>query len=158
MSQKLQPSIMKTFQNNIPDYYDSFWGKILLPCIPSTDGEPDYTQYGLSDTILKEYFHKMYDLMCKWYIGEDGDIEDFIFKGCLYAFLPIGLIFEAIIKNVILAVVVTVILELISYFVVTKIYNKKKHKEFELAKSPIIEKYLNDLEKWRKENGQSLTY
>lgn len=134
------------------DFLDSRWGQVLSD-IPKVveEGVPDYTKYGLTEEIIRDYCEKMYKLDKKWRVGGTS-IEDFMKMVLLCAFVPTLLILYYALEQAWLAYLITAITYPLIYFIVVKTYNHFKDGEYAAARNQRIEKYINDVRQWREAN------
>ena len=79
------------------------------------EGVPDYTKYGLTEEIIRDYCEKRYELGKKWSIGGKS-IEDFMKMVLLCAFVPTLLILYYASGQVWLAYLITAITYPLIYF------------------------------------------
>lgn len=115
------------------------------------EGVPDYTKYGLTEEIIRDYCEKRYELGKKWSIGGKS-IEDFMKMVLLCAFVPTLLILYYASGQVWLAYLITAITYPLIYFIVVKTYNRFRDGEYAAARNQRIEKYIDDVEQWREAN------
>ena len=134
------------------DFYDSYWGRVYYN-IPKVveEGVPDYTKYGLTEEIIRDYCEKRYELGKKWSIGGKS-IEDFMKMVLLCAFVPTLLILYYASGQVWLAYLITAITYPLIYFIVVKTYNHFRDGEYAAARNQRIEQYIDDVEQWREAN------
>jgi hypothetical protein len=146
----------KLNKKNIEKWEDCYYCKsIIFPLkqnlYPSCPGPK---QYNITIPILEDYLKKKKAIEDRFDCGSDG-FDGMAFKHCLYFGWIICIICAVALGSTVGGIYLGVGIVVALFFIARRFYNTKREKALSAIEIPMIEKYIEDYEQWRRDNNIS---